>query len=807
MTDLRRFLTLIALTLISVGCTLDAQPEEPVLFVTATPGVQTVGQITEPTNIAVQPTIQPTPTIEPDLLLRIGDRYLLNGYYESAVYSYQSLLTQAGAPPEARASAAFGLGQAALREGLFSDAVNALTQLISEFPSDARFAPAYFLRGDAYLGLSQWDSAVSDFKLYLTLRPGLLDSYAHERIGDAQLALGLTADALTSYKTAADASRSLVPQLTLRQRVAQVYMNAAQPAQALEQYEAILAAAQNRAYRAGIELLAARAMIAAGDSKNGLNRLERVLNEFPDLPEAYYAIADLTSGGRAVNSLARGRVSFNFGDYQGAIDAFNSFTVQNPGNIPAELYLLLGRAYREIGNTAAAVTAFQTIVESYPTDESFGEALLEQARTLRIGGDTAGAIDAYLRMATTYDYLPEAAEALWRAGFLYAENEQPANARGVLERLADRYPDSEQARDGLFLAATSAFAAGDMTAAERFYAELAVKTTGEDQAAAYWWVGRLALMRGDQRTAGQAFEQTRAAAPDSYYSARAADLLNNVQPFQRPNAYRFQFDDGAEVAQAEQWLRDTYSITQEGVLWQLAPELANDARLVRGRELWTVAAYDEARAEFNDLIEANRENALASYQLAIYFRGIGAYQDSLVAASYVIRSANVGTLDAPPYIARMRYPAYYLDVIQEVSGRRGLDPLLMYSLIRHESLFDTYATAAAGEKGLTQVVPSTAEYIAGQIQWQDYQHSDLFRPYAGIEFGAFYLQEQLNRFNGNAVAALAGYNAGPGRADSWLQLSGGDPDQFMTAISIDSTRTYVQRIYGFYNIYRALYGA
>lgn len=800
MMNRKRFFPLIALAWISVGCTLTApQPEPSVVMVTETPNAQTVAQV-------IQPTIEPTPTVEPELLLRIADRYLLNGYYENAVYSYQALLSQAGAPVEARASAAFGLGQAALREGLFADAVNALTTFITQFPNDARIAQAHFLRGDAYLGASLWDSAISDFKLYLSLRPSLLDSYAHERIGDAQLALGLSADALTSYQTATDAARSLVPQLALRERVAQIYLNANQPAQALEQYEAILAVAQNAPYRAGIELLAARAQIGAGDAEAGLNRMETIMQTYPDRPEAYAAMQALVNAGRAVNNLARGRISFNYGDYQGAIDAINTYTVQNPGNIPADLYLLLGRAYREIGSTAAAVTAFQTIISSYPTDELFGDALLEQGRTLRLGGDPTGAIDHYLRMASTYDYLPQAAEALYRAGFLYLENQQPTEARAVFERLADRYPDTQQARDGLFLAASSAYTQNDMAVAERFYAELAVKTTGDEQAAAYWWVGRLALLRGDQATAQQAFARTRTASPDSYYAARADDLLRNLQPFQRPAALRFQFDDAAEVAAAENWLRQTYGITQAGALWQLPPELADDPRLVRGRELWTVAAYDEARAEFNDLIEANRTNPLASYQLAIYFRGIGAYQESIVAASYVIRNANVGTLDAPPYIARMRYPAYYLDVALEVSERRGLDPLLVFSLIRHESLFDTYATAAAGEKGLTQVIPSTAEYIAGQIQWQDYQHSDLFRPYAGIEFGAFYLQEQLNRFGGNTVAALAGYNAGPGRADSWLQLSGGDPDQFMTAISIDSTRTYVQRIYGYYNIYRALYG-
>jgi soluble lytic murein transglycosylase len=75
-----------------------------------------------------------------------------------------------------------------------------------------------------------------------------------------------------------------------------------------------------------------------------------------------------------------------------------------------------------------------------------------------------------------------------------------------------------------------------------------------------------------------------------------------------------------------------------------------------------------------------------------------------------------------------------------------------------------------------------------------------------VEFGAYYLSEQLNTFGGNVTASLAGYNAGPGRAIEWMDMSGGDHDLFLTAITIDSTRTYVQRIYSFYAIYRALYG-
>jgi soluble lytic murein transglycosylase len=702
------------------------------------------------------------------------------------------------------------LGQSALREGLFADAVSALTLLIETYPDSKRAALARFLRGDAYLGLSQWANAVADFEAYLALRPGLIDSYVHERIGDAQLALGQLDAALERYRMAADASRSAVPLAALRERLAQVYLNNGRTADAVAQYDKILEFARNAPYRAQIEMAAARALLASSsnaDRQAGLARAGRVFNDYAGTRQAYEAMNILLENGAAISALNIGRVSFMFGDYERAIEAFNTYTTQTPlSEIPAELYLLLGRDYREIGNTAAAVTAFQTIVDSYPTDPLFGEALLEQGRTRFLANDISGAIETYLQIARTYDYLPQAAEALWRAGYLHSVNNRREAARAIFERLADRYPASEQARSGLALAASAAFNAGENQIAERFYAELAVKAAGEERASAYLMVARLALARGDASTAQNALNSALSAAPDSYFSQRAADIAANRPAFDPPRGYRFVFDEAAAVAEAEAWLRARFGIEQEGALWMLSPALASDPRLIRGTELWEAAAVGEAKVEFSELIDANRADALASYQLAVYFRSIAAYQSSVFAAANVILAAGVSTLEAPSFIARMRYPVYYLDVVQDAAARYGFDPLLMFALIRHESLFDTYATAAAGEKGLTQVIPSTADYIAAQINFPDYQHADLFRPYAGIEFGAFYLAEQLRLFNGYVTAALGAYNAGPGRAQSWLAIAGRDHDAFMSAITIDSTRVYIQRIYGFYNIYRALYG-
>ena len=718
---------LLILSLFLVGCNLN-EPELPdltpnqdnVIYVTATPLPQTMIALQGNTETPIPPTVPPTPTVDPYVLLQLGDNYETNGYWEEAVGVYQSLINQGdGIAPEYRAISAFRLGQSALRDGFFQQAVDAFTILITQFPDDPQVAQAYFLRGDAYLGLSQWEAAIQDFQQYLAVRPGLIDSYVYERIADAQIALGQNDSALANYELAINAKRSLIPLLVLREKLAQIYINILRPADAVAQYDAILSVAKNTPYRANISLTAAQTLINSGDLENGLNRMNTVFTSYPDSAAAYQAMQALVENGRDLDGFVRGKAAFVAGDYQAAINAFNDYTTTHILEaIPAELHLMLGRAYREIGNSDAATTAFQTIIDQYPQDPLFGDALLERGRTRFLEGDIPTAISIYLNIADTYDYLTDAAgEALWRAGYLYGTNGDPVLSRQTFMRLADSYPNHELTTNGLFIAASAAVTSQEWAIAENLYSRLASLTTGEDQAAAYLWVGRLALERGDQNVANEAFDLAVTSAPDSYYSARAGDIRLGREPFQPPAQYQFTFNVEAEVAQAEEWMRQTFGIEQTGELWRLSETLENDPRLIRGRELFAVGAFDEAFNEFDDIIEEARDNgdALVSYQLAIYLRGIGAYYDSIFAAADVINASGLGTLQVPPFIARMRYPDYYIELIQPIAEERDFDPLLLLSLIRLESLFNTHATAAAGEKGLTQVIPRYRSLYCGAI--------------------------------------------------------------------------------------------
>ncbi len=793
----------------AVDSTLPTPDENNIIYVTATPLPATEAP-PEPSATAT-PTLAPTPTVDALQLMRQGQRLSRDGYLEQAAERYRALLDLGDdIDPAMRADAAFGLGQAALSLSDFELAAAAFSLIIDEFPSDPRAPRAHFLRGDAWLGASKPEAAIVDFEQYLSLRPGLIDSYARERVADAQLALGKAETAIESYLAAIEAGRPKVALLVLREKLAQIYIDLGRHAEAVAQYDAILSVARNFPYRASIAFAAAQAALDGMDEATGRARMQAVAQDYAGSATAWQALQRLSEAQAEIDLFAQGKAAYAAGDYAAAIDAFQRYAATpQPGTIPAELYLLLGRAQRQTGDSDAATLAFQTLIDRYPEDPHLGAALLERGRTRFLAGDSPAAIEIYLAVAADYPHLDEAAgEALWRAGYLYGVNGETLRSREVFLRLAEAYPDHDLTVNGLFIAASAALQDEDWSSAEEIYARIAELSAGEDQALATLWLGRLALRRGDNTAAEEALAGAIAAAPDSFFAARAGDMLAGREPFESPASLQFSFDESRDRAAAADWLRKTFDLADDGELWRLSSALETDPRMIRGNELLAVGARDAASSEFEDLVTAVRDirDVRSGFQLAIYLRDQGSYRESVIAAANVINAANVGSLAAPPYLARLRFPAHYIEIIQPAADARDIDPLLILALIRLESLFNTYATAAAGEKGLMQVIPSTAAYIAERLDWPDYQHSDLFQPQAGIAFGAYYLDEQLDRFDQNAVVALAAYNAGPGRAYDWNALSGGDPDLFLTTVTIDTTRKYIQYIYRNYNIYRALYG-
>jgi soluble lytic murein transglycosylase len=343
-----------------------------------------------------------------------------------------------------------------------------------------------------------------------------------------------------------------------------------------------------------------------------------------------------------------------------------------------------------------------------------------------------------------------------------------------------------------------------------FERALVVAATPEDQARAHLWIGKTQDKLHNTNDAQNTWQLGQSTEPGSYYSERAADLLMGRPPFAAAPRVDLSVDLAAERRAADSWVRLTFKLPPNTDLSGL-DTLAADPRLIRGRELWNLGLPDEARLEFEDLREAVSGDAVLTYRLANYLLDLGLYRSGIMAARQVLTLAGMNDQEssmlAPPYFNHVRYGAYYSELILPAAERNGLDPLLLFSVVRQESLFEGFVSSTAGARGLMQIIPATGAGIARALGWPiNYEPDLLYRPTVSITLGSYYLSSNRSSLGGDLYAALAAYNSGPANAQVWKQLSQDDPDVFLESVRAQETRDYIRSIYEIYAIYCRLYG-
>jgi soluble lytic murein transglycosylase len=105
-----------------------------------------------------------------------------------------------------------------------------------------------------------------------------------------------------------------------------------------------------------------------------------------------------------------------------------------------------------------------------------------------------------------------------------------------------------------------------------------------------------------------------------------------------------------------------------------------------------------------------------------------------------------------------------------------------------------------------QLLPKVGKNIAKQEKIKHYKAAQLFTPGVNLQLGTRYFRAMVDQF-GAFEYALAAYNAGTDRVQSWLgDGKYRDPQEFVESITFTETREYVQAILRNANMYRQLYG-
>ncbi|CAN5800593.1 hypothetical protein BH23GEM8_BH23GEM8_07080 [soil metagenome] len=445
------------------------------------------------------------------------------------------------------------------------------------------------------------------------------------------------------------------------------------------------------------------------------------------------------------------------------------------------LRLRLARLLYEARDYGPARTAYLRAAEQLTDRELRADAELQAGRSLfRQGGsrERPRAMEEIRNVADRYTGTAAAGTAL----FILGDEASSVQAALSFYRRAAAVTHSSDAREALYRVGDRSFRQGDRPGAIRAWEEYVQRfPRGEQTARVAYETGKLHERAGRDAAARSMYSAATLAEPISYYSIRAGNRLG-MDPLERI------------VTEPRPWVG-------------LASDQADAAAVLRRLDaLDAVGLTAEWDAEYTSAVRAldSRPAALLSLAEGVSERGRPV---EAIRLGYVLLEKRDGEWDER--LLRVVFPFPYRELLTRESRRANVDPLLYAALVRQESTFRPAVRSWVGATGLGQIMPATGRWLAPSIGISDYEEKLLEVPEVNLRMGARYFGDLMRRYDGAKDLALAGYNAGPSRADRWRRElnHAGDTDAFRDAIPFDETRTYVRVVLRNHAIYERLYGS
>jgi soluble lytic murein transglycosylase len=420
-------------------------------------------------------------------------------------------------------------------------------------------------------------------------------------------------------------------------------------------------------------------------------------------------------------------------------------------DVDAERLFALAQWYRPLQREAEMATAVESAVSRAPASEWAEAALFLAGNYYWVQLDRDRAARYYKRLADNFPMMADAKPSDWRVAWVAVLKRQP-NASDLLTGHLRRFPGSQFTSDALY------------------------------------WLGRLAEEAGDPALARGYYAKLQERYPQNYFQSLAVTRMRSL---------------GAGP------------VTSADVLAKVPPVLP-------AQPLGTIPAAASERQARADALHSIAFDASAELELRAAYASTGEPRLLLEAAQAAVAAGHVGAaivtvrqiypqLDARPFdqvprdVWMAAYPLPFGTSIRQWSARAGIDPMLTAGLIRQESAFEPEAHSGANAFGLMQLLPKTARQMAKKSKVK-YSHALLFDPDYNVRLGTTYVAGLKNDF-GSVESALAAYNAGEDRVNSWTAgQSYRDLAEFVDSIPFTETREYVEIVTRNADIYRKLYG-
>jgi soluble lytic murein transglycosylase len=516
---------------------------------------------------------------------------------------------------------------------------------------------------------------------------------------------------------------------------------------------------------AGRSLDVARLTLALGDSTRARDALYSLMARAPETDDAAAAVGVALASLPPRTPPERVALARAMKPHGAAEDARRQVErAVRQGDSSAATLMLLGELLTAGGRLRDAERTYRRAGK----EPGVGRlALYRRARLLVRLGDPR-AKEALAGFAQSFAADSAAPSALYVLGDMLADRGDGPGAAQWFGELIARYPADLRASLARFRLAVEATRQGRLDSAVALYQAEAV--AGPQRTAARFWLGKLAVARGDTAAAKATWLELAREDSIGYYGLRArreVDLPSlRISPPPLP--------EPSPAVAASLARLDTL------VLAGLDSAAEAEVRLILGR-----SPQQDA-------------DALLAWSDGLAVRGFG---PSAVRLGWQV------ALKAPADSRALRaiFPWPNRAAVEAEAAEFNVDPLLFVAIVRQESTFDAEALSPAGARGLAQLLPGTAALTARGLDVTFYPEW-ITVPDLNLHLGAAHLDNLLRRFDGRLDAAVAAYNAGASPVKRWLAREGAaDPDHFLELIPYPETRGYVRSVLRNRELYRALY--
>lgn len=456
-------------------------------------------------------------------------------------------------------------------------------------------------------------------------------------------------------------------------------------------------------------------------------------------------------------------------DHAGSLQTLRSIPAEGqPAGVSARVDLRAGlNQYRLRNWKQAEKSLAKAAASSLPGVRS--EARFWQAKSLERQDQDERAYALYMELAAEGKKQEYADDALMEAGGLRRSQGAYRDAAVIYERVIKGYPDSKFATRAVWEAGWCRYLGGEYAQAADTFRSLLKDESYRERV--LYWLAR-SLERSSMPAADDYYRQLQEEFPAGFYATwhRGQKGLPDLrEPLGQRNAL------------AELPLLPGYD---------------------KPRLLASLGLLEESRSEMTAVRKKNGDKKSLFPGLARIYLELQDY-GSAIALFLQNRPVKWDKVSLPLWTAG--YPQAYGDLVASHAAGNGLSEGLVYALIRAESGFSPAIKSPAGAIGLMQLMPATAKQTAREKG--EFNPARLTIPEYNIKLGTRHLRDLLQDYNGEAVYAIAAYNAGAAAVDRWRKgMKGAAMDEFIESIPYQETRDYVKKVYASAATYRRLYG-